>query len=54
MKSEFFAGHLFCYPFMVEATGFEPAASASRKVVLIFFKALRALFNTFGSKSLTL
>ena len=30
MKSEFFAGHLFCYPFMVEATGFEPAASASR------------------------
>ena len=30
MKSEFFAGHLFCYPFMVEVTGLEPAASASR------------------------
>ena len=26
MKSEFFAGHLFCYPFMVGAEGFEPSA----------------------------
>ena len=27
MKSEFLAGHLFCYPFMVHLTGIEPALS---------------------------